>query len=481
RVRTRCTNGFYSLYKTSDYFQTPYAPCPAPTVFTVSNITENSATFTWSPADAFEYRIVLTDQNGVVYMREGIVGGSVTFTGLPSGTRFTPRITAICIGNQESRTFDDFVTLGTLPCNPPNPLNIQSVYSNAVEISWTPPQFYALGYEIEIRTLAGTPIETRSLDGGNFSSYTWVGLNPLTGYRIAVRTVCANGVSAYVVSEAFTTPAATGCGTPQNVQISNVRYTGATISWNAVPGASFYEIRLVGETGTGASGFFSTSNTVFELDELSPGSRARVIIIAYCNGQPSGLAMSEIIVTPGYCFAPTYTTATEISPTHARIVWTVVQGAIEYVLEYRRQGVSQWTTIVTGNSGFYELTGLLPETDYQYRISTICNGNTEDYIYGSFSTPPIPVYIWPGDANNDGVVDPIDLYVVCSAYGVGGPGRHPSQNGILWQGYLSSGPWTTSTIYRGQILNNRFLDCNGDGLIDLFDVAAAIVNRGRTH
>ena len=481
RVRTRCSNGYYSLFAQSEYFQTPYAPCPAPTTFTVSGVTENSATFTWSPADAFEYRIVLTDQNGVTYMREGIVGGTYTFTDLPSGTRFTPRITAICIGNQESRTFPDFVTLGTLPCNSPSPVLIQNVFSNAVQISWTPPQFYALGYEIEIRTPGGAPIETRSLDGGAFSTYMWVGLTPNTSYRIAVRTVCANGNSAFAVSNEFTTTAGTACGTPQNVQITNVRYTGATLSWDAVQGASFYELQLTDETGANAFGFFSTSFTTYELDELSPGSRARVRIIAYCSGQASGIALSDVIVTPGYCFAPTYTAATEIGPTTVRIVWTVVQGAIEYIFEYRREGAGAWTPLVTSNFGFIELSGLLPETDYEYRIATVCDGNTEDYIYSSFSTPPIPVYIWPGDANNDGVVNNIDLFVVCSAYGVGGVGRQPSQNGVLWQGYLSAGPWTTSTLYRGQILNNRFVDCNGDGLIDLFDVAATVLNRGLTH
>ena len=480
RVRTRCSNGYYSLYATSDYFQTQYAPCPAPTSFTVSEITEESATFTWSPADAFEYRIVLTDQNGVTYMREGIVGNTYTFTGLPSGTRFTPRITAVCIGNQESRTFPDFVTLGTLPCNSPAPVLVQNVYSNAVQISWTPPQFYALGYEIEIRTPAGTPIETRSLDGGNFSTYMWVGLSPNTSYRIAVRTVCANGNSDFAVSDEFTTTAGTACGTPQNVQVSNIRYTGATLNWDDVPGADVYEIQLADETGANVVGYSYTSVSYYELDELFPGSRARVRIIAYCNGVPSGLAITDLIVTPGYCFAPTYTAATEITPTSTRIVWTFVQGAIEYVFEFRRDGAAQWSTLVT-SADFVELSGLVPETDYEYRISTVCNGNTEDYIYGSFSTPPIPVYIWPGDANNDGVVNSVDLFVVCAAYGTGGLGRAPAQNGVLWQGYLSAGPWTTSTVYRGQILNLRFADCNGDGLIDLFDVAATILNRGLTH
>ncbi|MDW8332845.1 MAG: hypothetical protein RMM53_01380 [Bacteroidia bacterium] len=84
--------------------------------------------------------------------------------------------------------------------------------------------------------------------------------------------------------------------------------------------------------------------------------------------------------------------------------------------------------------------------------------------------------VWPGDANNDGTVDVYDYFFTAGAYGLNGPAR--SVQGTLWQAYSTGQPWPSNSNFQGNIVNNVYLDANGDGIVNLMDVAATIVNRG---
>lgn len=98
------------------------------------------------------------------------------------------------------------------------------------------------------------------------------------------------------------------------------------------------------------------------------------------------------------------------------------------------------------------------------------------YEYSSASSP---LYIYPGDANNDGICSIMDYFLVASANGKNGYWRN--QQGALWQPYIRSNNWNTSSYFQGNVINNSWLDCNGDGIINLFDVAVTILNRNNTH
>ena len=90
-----------------------------------------------------------------------------------------------------------------------------------------------------------------------------------------------------------------------------------------------------------------------------------------------------------------------------------------------------------------------------------------------------PAVVWPGDADNDGTVTAFDLFLAASGYGLSGPTRtYPGSN---WQGYAAGQLWANSTLYRQTTVNNVFLDANGDGAINLFDVALTVQHRGLTR
>ncbi len=87
--------------------------------------------------------------------------------------------------------------------------------------------------------------------------------------------------------------------------------------------------------------------------------------------------------------------------------------------------------------------------------------------------------VYPGDANNDKKVDVGDYYLTAAAYGRTGPSR--SLQGTLWQAYTAPSAWSSTSNFQGTSVNNRFIDANGDGVINLLDLVATVVNRGSTR
>jgi Leucine-rich repeat (LRR) protein len=100
----------------------------------------------------------------------------------------------------------------------------------------------------------------------------------------------------------------------------------------------------------------------------------------------------------------------------------------------------------------------------------ICNiGNANGCAYVPQDT------VWPGDADNNKVVDNLDLLPIGLAYGVSGPVRTGAS--IVWAAQPATA-WT-DTIQGGQ--NDEYIDCNGDGIIDANDTVAILANWGNIH
>lgn len=83
--------------------------------------------------------------------------------------------------------------------------------------------------------------------------------------------------------------------------------------------------------------------------------------------------------------------------------------------------------------------------------------------------------IWPGDANEDLIVDNNDLFPLGLKFGKTGPTRTTIDNS--WKGFTCSN-WT-DTLNNGK--NAKYIDCNGDGIIGFDDTLAINLNYGFTH
>ncbi|MCI5058481.1 MAG: PKD domain-containing protein [Flavobacteriales bacterium] len=83
--------------------------------------------------------------------------------------------------------------------------------------------------------------------------------------------------------------------------------------------------------------------------------------------------------------------------------------------------------------------------------------------------------VWPGDANDDGVANIVDILPIGLAYGSTGPVRAGAS--MLWVGQPAT-DWSSNFING---VNYKHADCDGDGQVALNDASAILLNYGLTH
>ncbi|MBK6477622.1 MAG: T9SS type A sorting domain-containing protein [Saprospiraceae bacterium] len=93
--------------------------------------------------------------------------------------------------------------------------------------------------------------------------------------------------------------------------------------------------------------------------------------------------------------------------------------------------------------------------------------------YAEVGCIPSKEYVWPGDANADGLVDLKDVNTISEFLGTAGPSR-PS-NSTNWANQASL-DWN-----RQLILNAKHADANGDGLVSDEDIQIVLDNINQTH
>jgi hypothetical protein len=110
----------------------------------------------------------------------------------------------------------------------------------------------------------------------------------------------------------------------------------------------------------------------------------------------------------------------------------------------------------------------------------ICNATgcdtAEVYIYLDDVTGQCSG-VWPGDVNNDGIVNQIDHWAVGLAYGENGPVRPNASFEWVAQPAIN---WNGTFTFITEI-NLKYADCNGTGQINTDDVGPIYFNWGKTH
>ncbi len=185
---------------------------------------------------------------------------------------------------------------------------------------------------------------------------------------------------------------------------------------------------------TGKNEFTDTSNpaaTVYTGGYLGkPVTR-----IKHENGIISFSFMMDAVDTPAAL------SASEVTATSFRANWGAVEGAVEYVVELQEEGSSSvLRTATTATS--YLFTGLLPQTEYRYRVSASDGDESSDFSeYISVSTLSMV-----GDITGDGVINVADVTTIVECI------LNPSSNG----------------------LNIGDVDLTGDGVINVADVTKLV-------
>ncbi len=90
-------------------------------------------------------------------------------------------------------------------------------------------------------------------------------------------------------------------------------------------------------------------------------------------------------------------------------------------------------------------------------------------IFGAPMPPPV-VTVWPGDTNNDGLVDAIDVLAIGTYFGLSGPARDDAST--EWSGQIAEA-WDPEAA--------TYADTDGSGTVNHTDLLAVGLNYGQTH
>ncbi|TDQ16439.1 putative secreted protein (Por secretion system target) [Algoriphagus boseongensis] len=79
--------------------------------------------------------------------------------------------------------------------------------------------------------------------------------------------------------------------------------------------------------------------------------------------------------------------ANPVGSTTATLNWTAAPGATEYLVEYKRLQDANWTLATSATSATqWSLTGLIQQTTYEWRITSVCSGGNGSAATSQFTT-----------------------------------------------------------------------------------------------
>ena len=213
------------------------------------------------------------------------------------------------------------------------------------------------------------------------------GLNAATTYEWQIAQVCSTSTGTAVTSGysnviVFTTTnQSASCTVPTGLLADSITASTARLSWTAVSGAIGYNVRY---RPSGSTTWFSVSSqgNVRFVNNLLGSTTYEWQVQTVCGSaagtaSTSAFSPSQTFTTlaPAPCNTPTGLLTDSITSTSARVSWTPVSGAFGYNVRFRVAGTSTWTTV--GSAGNARvLINLLPATNYEWQVQTLCGSAT---------------------------------------------------------------------------------------------------------
>ena len=358
RVCSKSEDGVGS-YSTEQKITTPKKGTAVPTGISQES-TENSVTVKWSAVNgATGYDILF---NNSTY---SVSETSKTFTGLSPNRSYNYRIRSK--SSEGVGEYGETRTVKTTP-NAPTSITVTS-HEDSVTLSWGAVSG-ASSYDVLVNGKVYNVTDT---------SLTVTGLNPNTSYSYQVRVRNEDGVSSYSAAKtAKTTP------NPPLSATATATQNSVTISWNAVNGATSYDVLFNGKeyrvTGTSKTITGLTAGTSYTYSVRSNSA----------DGSSNYCDEKKVTTIPYPPSMPTNISATATDRT-ATISWYVVSNADSYDVLFNGTVYSTTDTSKT-------ITGLTPSTSYTYAVRANNTGGSSSYsstrtIKTTVAAPGVPTNI----------------------------------------------------------------------------------------
>lgn len=277
-------------------------------------------------------------------------------------------------------------------CAAPENITITNITGTGATVGWTTTSgatSYTLRYRL-VGAAAWTTVNTPS------NPYTITGLPNNDEVEVTIQSTCGSSVSDFKNGIIFKTGATGGsgggggstCGTPSGLT-ATPSSSSANIAWQAVAGAGSYSISWKLSTASNWSSPVTVSTVNYTISGLTSLQTYNVQVAAVCTGSTSTYATTTFTTTGSgggsTCNIPANLNATP-SITTAAVVWSAVNGAVAYQIQWKLANSSSWGSLYTVTSASVSISGLQSGTAYNVRVRTVCAASTSGYITTSFTT-----------------------------------------------------------------------------------------------
>lgn len=211
-----------------------------------------------------------------------------------------------------------------------------------------------------------------------------------TGQKNRAQAVLATGGSraSLASSPGCQAPGGGSCATPGSLTATSITSTSATLGWGAVAGAASYNLQWKTSAASTWTTVSSLTATSYSLSGLAASTTYNYRVQAVCATTGSYSAASSFTTTAASsCGTPSGLTATGITTSSATLNWAAVSGATSYSVQRKLASSSTWTTTNSITATSFSLTGLSPNTTYDYRVRATCGTVNSSYsATASFTT-----------------------------------------------------------------------------------------------
>ena len=178
------------------------------------------------------------------------------------------------------------------------------------------------------------------------------------------------------------------CGTPKNVQATNVLCNTATITWEKGGKETAWIVEYAtNEDFTEGLVEKNADATSLAIIGLTTNTKYYVRV----KGDCVSATYSEVInFTPAY-IAPSDVAVSEITTTSAQVDWTANSGETIWTVQYKKAADAEWTSIENVDAHPYVLTNLAAGTNYQVRVlAGEKASSTESFTTGCATITALP-------------------------------------------------------------------------------------------
>ncbi|MFN4254161.1 MAG: fibronectin type III domain-containing protein [Saprospiraceae bacterium] len=261
---------------------------------------------------------------------------------------------------------------GTLAaqCSQPSNLNASNLTPTSVELSWSAISG-ATSYTLQYRPNGVVTWTTVTALPG--TSTTLTGLAESTVYRWRVRASC----SSYSSQAVFNSGGGgnnSSCSQPSNLNVQNLTPTSVALSWSASGGAFNYTV----EYRPSGAATWTAVGPITGLTTTLSGLAASTVYQWRVKSSCSSFSSIAVFNSGGgggntSCSQPSNLDALNLTATSVQLSWSAIQDAFNYRVQYRVMGTTAWTTSAPLTATTLTLTGLLANTEYQWRVKASCS------------------------------------------------------------------------------------------------------------